>query len=269
MWPLTAIVSSTQTDSIERTGAYTLARARASAVRLALVFLALCMAGCLPSRITLDLAPQTGKLKETVVAGTNNGPKVVLIDVTGHGLTAALTVNRIAGEIEREFGVDPDASPASILTGLNNYIHHTLALHSVYATALALRIDTDAGTVLWASAGHPPGFLRAVNGTIDRLESTALVLGACLGDDFVVEELTHRFGPGDALLIYTDGATEAMDEQRKMLGVRGLETILANGQPEAHGGWSATIMQEVKAHRAGPADDDTLLVEIYRPLRTS
>jgi len=41
------------------------------------------MAGCLPSRITLDLAPQTGKLKETVVAGTNNGPKVVLIDVTG------------------------------------------------------------------------------------------------------------------------------------------------------------------------------------------
>ncbi|MEQ9617492.1 MAG: PP2C family protein-serine/threonine phosphatase [Phycisphaerales bacterium] len=193
----------------------------------------------------------------------------VLVDVTGHGLTAALTVNRIAGEIEREFGEDPDTTPAQILTGLNNYIHHTLALHSVYATALAIRIDSREELVTWASAGHPPAFLRAVDGTIERLESTALVLGACLGDDFVVEELTHRFSRGDALLVYTDGATEARNDEGVMIGVRGLESIMANGRPEEYGGWSATVMRHVERHRSGQAEDDTLLVEIYRPVTVS
>ncbi|CAE7676717.1 fusA, partial [Symbiodinium necroappetens] len=193
----------------------------------------------------------------------------VLVDVTGHGLTAALTVNRIAGEIEREFGEDPDTTPAQILTGLNNYIHHTLALHSVYATALAVRVDSREERVTWASAGHPPAFLRGVDGTIERLESTALVLGACLGDDFVVEELSHRFTIGDALLVYTDGATEARNDEGVMIGVRGLEAIMANGRPEEFGGWSATVMRHVEQHRYGQAEDDTLLVEIYRPVTVS
>lgn len=193
---------------------------------------------------------------------------LILIDVTGHGLTAALTVNRLAGEIQREFGENPVTSPADILRGLNNYIHHTLALHSVYATALALRVDTKEDRLTWASAGHPPAFLRAVNGNIERLESTALVLGACLGDDFVVEEDSHTFGRGDTVLLYTDGATEARNEEGKMLTVRGLEAILANGRPEARGGWTSTVMQYVEQHREGAADDDTLLVEVYRPLNT-
>ena len=101
---------------------------------------------------------------------------------------------------------------------------------------------------------------------MERLESTALVLGACLGDDFIVEEETHTFGRGDTVLLYTDGATEARDVEGKMLTVRGLEAVIANGRPEEHGGWASTIMQYVDRYREGAADDDTLLVEVYRPL---
>jgi len=87
--------------------------------------------------------------------GEGRGLLVVLLDVTGHGITAALTVNRLQGEIERQVSMDRSVTPGTVLSGLNDYLHHTLARHSVYATALVMRVDPDAGSIVWASAGHP------------------------------------------------------------------------------------------------------------------
>src|SRR5207253_7984992 len=92
---------------------------------------------------------------------------LLLMDVTGHGIAAALTVNRLYGEVERLFAEDPHAGPGEVLSALNRYVHLTLATHSVYVTALCLRIDQHSGTLEYASGGHPPAFLCAVNGTID------------------------------------------------------------------------------------------------------
>lgn len=191
---------------------------------------------------------------------------LVLIDVTGHGITAALTVNRLYGEIRREFGETPDLAPGALLSGLNAYLHHTLATHSVYATALCVRIDPAQHTLEWASAGHPPAFVRSVDGTVDRLDSTTFVLGACRGDDFVHGECLARLGPGDRLIMYTDGAIEARNPLGKMLGVAGLEKIIAMAT-ERHGGWLVDdIVEAVDQHRSGPPEDDTLLIEVSRGL---
>lgn len=192
---------------------------------------------------------------------------VAIVDVTGHGIGAALTVNRLHGEIERQFGENPGVSPGDILTGLNRYLHHTLASHSVYATALCLRLDPNEGTLAWASAGHPPAFLRAVDGTLDRLDSTTLVLGACLGSDFEHNEQVTRFGPGDTLIAYTDGAIECRNAAGRMLSVAGLERIVAGAPPDEVGGWASSVIRAVESYRFGPLQDDTLVVEIYRPVR--
>ncbi|MFG0293960.1 MAG: PP2C family protein-serine/threonine phosphatase, partial [Phycisphaerales bacterium JB050] len=137
--------------------------------------------------------------------GEGRGLLVVLLDVTGHGITAALTVNRLQGEIERQVSMDRSVTPGTVLSGLNDYLHHTLARHSVYATALVIKVDPDAGTVVWASAGHPPGFLCTVDGTIHHLESTTIVLGATRGEHFQSVEEHIPFGRGDTILAYTDG----------------------------------------------------------------
>ncbi|MCA9311812.1 MAG: serine/threonine-protein phosphatase [Phycisphaerales bacterium] len=191
---------------------------------------------------------------------------VVLIDVTGHGLSAALTVNRLAGEIERQLGESPDVGPAALLAGLNAYVHHTLAVHSVYATALCIQVDCRADQVRWASAGHPPAFLRAVDGSIESLDSTTIVLGACHGDDFPMIERTARFGRGDTILAYTDGAIEATNADGRMLRIDGLQRMLASGHPDRDGGWTASLMREVDRFREGPIQDDTLMVEVWRPV---
>jgi serine phosphatase RsbU (regulator of sigma subunit) len=193
---------------------------------------------------------------------------VLLLDVTGHGIAAALTVNRVYGEVERLFAENPDASPGEVLRALNKYVHLTLASHSVYATALCLKIDPNRNEIEYASGGHPPAFLRAVDGTLHDLPSTAFVLGACADADFDPEPQKHRFGPGDALIAYTDGAIEARNPGGRMLGVVGLQRLLASmPQVQTSGGWAQSLVTAVETHRQGPAKDDTLVVEIVRALR--
>lgn len=192
---------------------------------------------------------------------------VVLIDVTGHGIPAALTVNRLHGELQRIFAESPDIGPGDVLTSLNSYVHLTLATHSVYATAICLRIDPAADEIAWASGGHPPPFLCTSDGRFERLDSTALVLGACHGEDFQHGERRERFTPGDALLAYTDGAIEARNDHGRMLRMDGFQQMLL--QVDAAGSRERPVCEElldlIEGFRFGPADDDTLIVELSRP----
>ncbi len=204
------------------------------------------------------------------VDGEDNEPlSIVMIDVTGHGIPAALTVNRLYGELERLFAEEPDIRPGDVLTALNSYVHFTLATHSVYATALCLRIDPDLDILEWASGGHPPAFLRSVDGRIDRLDSTAFVLGACHGRDFQDGQESAPFKRGDTLIAYTDGAIEARNAQGRMMGLEGFQRLIATLRPDPgeENGWASAVLRSVDQHRFGPPADDTLIVELFRPLR--
>ncbi len=193
---------------------------------------------------------------------------LVLIDVTGHGIPAALTVNRLHGELERLFAEEPDITPGQTLEALNRYVNLTLATHSVYATALCLRADPTRQTLAYASGGHPPAFLRTVDGRLEQLDSTAFVLGACSDEDFEPGERVVPFGLGDTLVAYTDGAIEARDRQGRMLGVEGLRAIVLGLAASDQAGLCQAVLDAVNRHREGPLLDDTLIVALYRPLRS-
>lgn len=196
---------------------------------------------------------------------------VVLMDVTGHGIPAALTVNRLHGELERVFAEDPTIDPGSVLNLLNRYVHLTLATHSVYVTALCIRIDSGINTLEYASGGHPPAFLVAADGTIRELQSTSFVLGACAAPDFDSAPISMEFHSGDALVAYTDGAIEARDRSGRMLGVQGFLRLVASMTGASRAldfSWSKQLLSSVEQFRYGPAADDTLLVEITRPVTT-
>lgn len=193
---------------------------------------------------------------------------VVIIDVTGHGVPAALTVNRLFGELERLFGEDPDIPPGDVLSALNSYVHYTLASHSVYATAICMRVDSNLDVLEWASGGHPPAFVRSADGRIDRLDSTALLLGVCVGADFEPMQRSMPFFAGDTIIAYTDGAIEARNENGRMLGLEGFQRLVASLRPDPgqENGWASSLLRAVERRRFGPPADDTLIVEIYRPL---
>ncbi|MEO1008491.1 MAG: PP2C family protein-serine/threonine phosphatase [Planctomycetota bacterium] len=189
----------------------------------------------------------------------------VLLDVTGHGLAAALTVNRLHGELERIFAEEPNAEPGRVLTQLNRYVHLTLAQHSIYASAVCMRVDPVTSELTYASAGHPPAFLRGVDGTVEELHSTTLVLGACAPADFLAEAESRPFGPGDLLIAYTDGAMEARNEEGRIIGRQWLMSMVA-GADCGPGEWPKRVVGELDARRHGPPEDDTLVIEIHRLL---
>ncbi|MGP1272887.1 MAG: PP2C family protein-serine/threonine phosphatase [Phycisphaerales bacterium] len=191
---------------------------------------------------------------------------VVVLDVTGHGIPAALNVNRLYGELARIFGEDPCIEPGAVLRLLNRYVRLTMSHHSVYVTGLAVRVDPVHGVLEYANAGHPPAFQIGADGTIDRLDSTTFLLGAVEDAAFEPATRTRPFVPGDRLIAYTDGATEAQNHRGRMLGIDGMLGLLASQKLQAEGGWPMTILTAVDAHRDGPPADDTLVIEVFRPV---
>jgi hypothetical protein len=201
---------------------------------------------------------------------------VVLVDVTGHGVSAALTVNRISGEVERVYAENPDATPDQVLRALNRYVYLTLANHAVFGSALCARFDPDQGLVRFASAGHPPAFLRRRDASLTRLDSTAPMLGVLPDPEFAPVCLRHDFDAGDTFVAYTDGAIEAVDSSQQMFGIERVRALIGAGVPEAvdantrgpgracggGGVWSRALLDAVDSFRDGPTRDDTLAVEV-------
>ena len=191
---------------------------------------------------------------------------VVLIDVTGHGIGAALTVNRLDGELRRLYAENPRIEPGAVTEALNSYIHLTLAEHSVYATAFCAQLDHATGELRWANAGHPPGMLRDAAGRIEELTSTTFVMGAAAPGDYDANQQVRRFGPGDTLLLYTDGAFEARNDAGSMFMLDGLrKTLVRSAAVHAgQGELAQRMLDAVDEFRDGPLLDDTLILELSR-----
>lgn len=191
---------------------------------------------------------------------------LVLLDVTGHGISAALTVNRLSGELSRVFAEHPDIAPGDVLRMLNRYVYLTLANHSVFATAMCIRVQHSANTMQFASGGHPPAYLCASNGTIHELPATTVMLGVLPDDEFHPDEDESTFTVGDAIIAFTDGALEARAPDGRMLGLSGIRKVVANATRHTrHAAWCHDVLSAVTNHRNSPPGDDTLIVVLSRP----
>lgn len=182
---------------------------------------------------------------------------LTVLDVTGHGLPAALTVNRLYGELERIRGESPLAAPGEVLSLLNRYVHLTMIRHNIFATALCMTLDPMRGRLSWANAGHPPAFVRGANGVVTRLPATTVLLGALDAKEFVADEKKMELSPGDVIVAYTDGAFEARDRSGEQMGLGRIEGMLHANPPPRN--WASYLAQAVQRHNAGRNDDDILI----------
>ncbi len=190
---------------------------------------------------------------------------LVLFDVTGHGIAAALTANRLQGELARIIGEHPEIEPAALLVLLNRYVCLTLSDSAVFVTAIALRADPKANTLTAANAGHPVGILRLGSGELKHVDASAAPLGVADGESFAPDDHVYPFASGDSMIAYTDGVTEARNKTGDFFDVEGIERVLSYGWVDASTRWPENILNGVTQHRAGSATDDILIVDLYRP----
>ena len=185
---------------------------------------------------------------------------LTLMDVTGHGLAAALTVNRLYGELERIRAESPLAEPGEVLTLLNRYINLTMVRHNIFVTSLCITLDPYEGRLYWCSAGHPPAFLRGVNGVVTELPATAVLLGALSANEFKPDQRTMELSPGDVVLAYTDGAFETRDRTGQSMGLKNLADLVHVQPPPRN--WAQFIASAVQKHSAGRPEDDILIAAL-------
>ena len=182
-------------------------------------------------------------------------------DVSGKGMSAALFMIAVR-TLSRHLA--PSASgPAEMLRLLNK------ALVADNPTALFVTLvhgmyDANTGTVLLASGGHPPPLLRRANGTVEQVALKPAVMLGCSPLELVANEVRIDLAPGETLILYTDGYTEAFAPDGKtMFGVQRLCEVL--------GGSHTSLPLERCAEEASAAvqqftgktelqDDQTLLL---------
>ncbi len=148
---------------------------------------------------------------------------ILVADVSGHGIPAALVASmlKVCFEAQREQAHDP----AKILAGLNAMLRGSLG--GQYVTAACAALDTEAQTVTYAAAGHPPALLlRRQTGEVMPLAENGLFLGPFPQATYA--NLSVPFEPGDKLLLYTDGILEAARPDGQEFGQKGLEHFLQN-----------------------------------------
>jgi Stage II sporulation protein E (SpoIIE) len=173
-----------------------------------------------------------------ILAHPSDGSVLLVVgDVAGHGLHAAMLVSLLVGSIRSQSETSFD--PLSLLQSLNRRL---LGRGHANATCMALRIEPD-GSVTLANAGHLPPY---VNGREMSMEG-ALPLGTAEGTEFAV--MRFQLEPGDRLTFVSDGVVEATNEKRELFGFA--RTQLISNQP------AITIAET--AQKFGQEDDITVV----------
>jgi len=184
-------------------------------------------------------------------------------DVCGKGPEAAALTSMIRYTLRAAFLVD--SAPIRALTTLNTamYEHYTGEdLRFCTAIAGTLVPTGDGATVTLASGGHPPALLLGADGTAAYLQSRGTLIGVLTKPRFT--PVTTLLRPGDTMLLYTDGLTEA----RTKAGPRYSEEALVSfGAALAPVGARATIsaVKDLLESFGEGLDDDTALLALGIP----
>jgi serine phosphatase RsbU (regulator of sigma subunit) len=139
---------------------------------------------------------------------------VVIADVAGKSVPAALLMATLQASLRTIAG--EGASVADLATRLNRYA----CAHSMdgrrFTTAVLCEYDLASRQLTYVNAGHNAPILRRANGTLESLEAGGLPLGIELGANYETASLELK--PGDALIFFTDGVVEAVNESGEEFG---------------------------------------------------
>lgn len=191
---------------------------------------------------------------------------ILIADVSGHGVPAALIASLAQGTFRTQAA--NLERPECVLTGMNRIL--VGQIEQQFVTASCTYIDTVAGILRYAAAGHPPLLIRRRDSeSCLAVQQNGLILGQFPEATYAGVEVPLT--PGDRLLLYTDGLFEATDLRAEIFGETGLRDFLtrhgdlplerfADALLAAVGDWS------LDQRGNSPQDDLTLIaIDVCRP----
>jgi sigma-B regulation protein RsbU (phosphoserine phosphatase) len=178
-------------------------------------------------------------------------------DVAGKGLPAALLMSNLQAAVRAVAA--SGASPRELCRQVDAILRHNLAGRRFVSFFVAF-LEAASGRLVFANAGHPPPLLLQRDGAASELATGGPVLGAFRGADYAEADVTLE--PGDRLLLFTDGASEARDGADVELGEEGLRAILLRHREGSAEQLRQAVVEAVLAHSGGALLDDLTLVVV-------
>ena len=190
---------------------------------------------------------------------------IAIADVSGKGIPAALVTSMCRSVLRGAAAGCP--SPADTLQQVNRRLDPDIK-EDMFISMLYLVLDTASGDVTLARAGHdPPLLYRSAGREVTPLSPPGMAVGIDSGGVFdrVVREETVTLAPGDGLLLYTDGATEALDRHDSEFGLpRLIQAVQANA-PKGAAATVKNIADELREFAGDvPQHDDITLIFIRK-----
>jgi sigma-B regulation protein RsbU (phosphoserine phosphatase) len=185
---------------------------------------------------------------------------IVIADVSGKGMAASLLAASfdalLMGPIE--VGHPPDLICAKISRRL-----FMKTPPERYVTAFIAALDPGTGRLTYTNAGHNPGLLVRRDGTVQRLEANGLPIGLFPVVEYGRVDVT--LAPGDVLVLYTDGITEAANPDNDEFGLDRLQAVVQKHAQEPLVALAVAIETAVEVFADGtPYGDDRTLVMLRR-----
>jgi sigma-B regulation protein RsbU (phosphoserine phosphatase) len=183
---------------------------------------------------------------------------ILVCDVSGHGISAALVANRIYSETITQLG--NRAPLADVLRRLNSLVIQNIGAQGFFFTLAAARIDRNGRTMEFAGAGHPPAMIVQPGAEPRLLPSRSMILGTLPDAVEADATLYTEIEPGDRIVMYTDGITDVFDSRGEMLEVEGVQNFVRETALLPFIEMKQGILNRVAAWRDGPPVDDASLV---------
>lgn len=197
-----------------------------------------------------------------VVPRADGGLWASVADVSGHGISAALLMASARAALRAL--VSADVTPSEAARSLNDLMVADAGQTGMYLTAILVRVDRS-GRAKLCTLGHPPSFLSRLDGTVVPLSLGGAPAGIVDAETYAEDEVEMQ--PGERLLLYSDGVTEAEGKD----GPFGEERLAAwfRSRPPAEGAAETVgaLAAELVRYRGGEAarDDVTAVVIKCRP----
>ena len=184
---------------------------------------------------------------------------LILADVSGKGLPAALMVSDL--HAATALLAPTDLSLADLATALNHHFRRVL-LGNKFITLVAFRVCPGAAELTQVVAGHPAPLMVTADGSVQPLRSPGPVLGM-IPASYVSRQV--ELSPGDLVVAYSDGYSEAENPAGDELGEAGIAAALAHWRDLPLAEIASRLDAVASAHRAGaPAADDATLLLLRR-----
>jgi serine phosphatase RsbU (regulator of sigma subunit) len=185
---------------------------------------------------------------------------IALGDVSGKGTAAALLMSSLHAAIHAQ--VSAKSSLDETVLTVNQYLADNTPANR-FVTLFIAELDPANGMLKYINAGHNPPLIARADGTINQLSSGGFPLGIIPGAEFEVGET--QLNAGEALVVYSDGVSEANNIRDEEFGLDRLSEVVRKNVRASAAGIRDKVESALSAFtQTAPANDDITLVIVKR-----